>query len=251
MAGGVDIVLDGLGHAYRRRGETVRVLDGVDLHVPAGAYVSVMGSSGAGKSTLLAVLGGLEAPQTGTLAVGGRHLGHLDRRALAAYRRDTVGFVFQHFGLLDTLTATENVALPRLLVGDNRRRANRRARHWLDRVGLGHRAEHPPTALSGGERQRVAVARALVNEPALVLADEPTGNLDEETGAVVIDLLESLTTSQGATIVSVTHDRALAARADRHYRLLDGRLHEVTSGSPTAEPISGSAGGPTAGPVPT
>ncbi len=227
MAGGVDLVLEGLTHTYDPTGEHLTVLEDLDLTVEAGAYVSVMGASGAGKSTLLAVLGGLEPPQRGTVRVGGRSLGALRRDELAHYRRSTVGFVFQHFGLLATHTAVENVALARLLAGDSRRGATRRALAWLDRVGVADRATHRPGALSGGEQQRVALARALVNEPRLVLADEPTGNLDEGNGAQVVALLESLSHDQGCTVVTVTHDRELARRADRRYRLQDRRLVEV------------------------
>jgi len=200
------------------------VLDDLALQIPAGGYASIMGSSGAGKSTLLSVLGGLETPQSGEVIVGGTDLRHLSRNALAGFRRATVGFVFQHFGLLDTLTALENVALARVLGGEPARRSRLRAAELLELVGLGDRLSHPPARLSGGERQRVAIARALANEPRLVLADEPTGNLDEESSAHVIELLEHLPADQGCTLVIVTHDRRVAERASQHFRLAGGQL---------------------------
>ncbi|MPY92191.1 MAG: ATP-binding cassette domain-containing protein [Acidimicrobiia bacterium] len=200
------------------------VLDGVDVSVPAGGYLAVTGRSGAGKSTLLAVLGGLEAPQEGAVQVGGADLGALRGNALAAYRRSTVGFVFQHFGLLDFLTALENVELASTLDGLPARRRQQRAAELLAAVGMADRAGHRPLQLSGGERQRVAIARALANGPRLLLADEPTGNLDGASAATVIALLESVRADQGCTLVVVTHNRQLAARADAHLDLGDGRL---------------------------
>jgi putative ABC transport system ATP-binding protein len=202
-----------LHHRYRSPAGVLTVLDNVDLWVPAGGHLAVTGPSGSGKSTLLAVLGGLEAPQEGSVRVGGTDLHTLHGRDLAAYRQATVGFVFQHFGLLDTLNALENVELAASLGGRRARQRRQRARELLAAVGLHHRAGHRPSQLSGGERQRVALARAMVGEPRLLLADEPTGNLDEDSAAGVVELLESLHRDAGCTLVVVTHDRRLAARA--------------------------------------
>jgi putative ABC transport system ATP-binding protein len=221
---GIGISVEGLTHRYRAPGGEVIALDDVHLDIPAGCYASVTGASGAGKSTLLAVLGGLEPPRAGNVVVGGHDLHRLDRNELAAYRRDTVGFVFQHFGLLDSLTALENVALACSLNRVRARAGRQRATELLDAVGLADRRDHLSTTLSGGERQRVAIARALANEPGLVLADEPTGNLDEETAEPVVQLLEALPATRGCTVLVVTHDRRLAARAARHVHLVDGRV---------------------------
>jgi putative ABC transport system ATP-binding protein len=221
---GVALDLHELAHGYPSRSGRVEVLAGVDLSVPAGGYASVSGPSGAGKTTLLAVLGGLERPQSGRVVVGEHDLSGLAGDGLAAYRRSTVGFVFQHFGLLDTLTAAENVELACTLAGVPPARRRRRAADLLAAVGLSARVEHRPAALSGGERQRVALARALANQPRLLLADEPTGNLDGDSALRVIGLLEALRAEHGCTLVLVTHDQRLAARADHHYRIDAGRL---------------------------
>jgi len=200
------------------------VLDSVDLDVPAGGYVALTGPSGAGKSTLLAVLGGLEAPQAGSVRVGDHDLRGIGGDGLAGYRRSTVGFVFQHFGLLETLTALENVELAGTLAGEGASRRRARARELLDAGGVGERVGHRPLQLSGGERQRVAIARALVNRPQLVLADEPTGNLDEGSADAVVTLLESLPADHGCTLVIVTHNRTVAARARERVTLERGRV---------------------------
>ncbi len=205
------------------------MLDGLDLEVEAGGHVALMGQSGAGKSTLLALLGGLERPQEGSVVVDGHDLTGLSRDELAAFRRESVGFVFQHFGLLETLSAVENVELACTLAGVARRVRGRRARDLLASVGLGERAGHRPGELSGGERQRVAIARALANHPRVVLADEPTGNLDEDSTTMVVELLESLPAEHGCTLVVVTHNRALARRAGRLLALRGGRLQEAAS----------------------
>ena len=222
---GAAIVVRGLSHAFRAPEGTLHVLRDVSLDVPAGDYVTITGSSGAGKSTLLSVLGGLDAPQAGTVEVGGTNLHDLRGDGLAAYRRSTVGFVFQHFGLVETLTALENVELAAALAGMGRGARRRSAQRLLEAVGLADRAAHRPARLSGGERQRVAIARSLVNTPRLVLADEPTGNLDEESAVGVISLLERVHRELGGTLVVVTHNRLLAARAPRRLRLRDGSLH--------------------------
>ncbi len=221
---GAEIDARGLRHEYRTPGGILPVLQGVHLHVPAGGYASLSGPSGSGKTTLLSLLGGLERPQAGSLVVGGTDMATLGRDALAAFRRRTVGFVFQHFGLLDTLSARENVELACMLAGLSRSARRMRAVELLDAVALAPRADHRPAALSGGERQRVAIARSMANNPAVILADEPTGNLDEGSAAAVVELLESLRRDRGITLVMVTHHRELAARAVQRWALEDGRV---------------------------
>lgn len=216
----------GLRHRYASPAGELAVLDGLDLDVAAGSHVAVVGPSGAGKTTLLGVLGGLEAPQAGSVTVDGEDLAGLGGDELAAYRRATVGFVFQHFGLLDTLSAAENVELAGALAGTPRRQRRARAADLLDAVGLADRRRHRPGQLSGGERQRVALARALANDPRLLLADEPTGNLDEDAAARVRDLLDDVRRDRGCTLVLVTHNRGLARGADRIQVLRHGRLVE-------------------------
>jgi len=239
---GATIAVRGLTHSYGSGSRRLGVLAGLELDVEAGGYVAITGASGAGKSTLLSVLGGLDAPQAGQVVVGGHDLHALSRNRLADFRRDTVGFVFQHFGLLDTLTALENVALANTLTGERAAVGRRKALALLDAVGLADRAGHQPAALSGGERQRVAIARSLVNRPQLLLADEPTGNLDDDSTGVVIELLESLPADQGCTLVVVTHDHRLAARAERRFRLDAGRLLDTSVPGSVADTTSSSAG---------
>ena len=223
-ASGAAVEVHGLAHRFETPDGALTVLDGLDLSVEAGGYVALTGRSGAGKSTLLSVLGGLERPQRGQVRVGGHDLDALRGDGLAAFRRTTVGFVFQHFGLLGALTASENVELALTLAGTSRDRRRERAAELLDAVGLAGRARHRPRALSGGELQRVAIARALANEPRLVLADEPTGNLDEESTERVLDLLGTITAARGCTLIVVTHNRAVAARARARHRLDGGVL---------------------------
>ena len=203
-------------------GAEVTVLDRVSLDVARGECVAITGPSGSGKSTLLGLLAGLDTPASGTVEVDGVDLGGLDEDALARFRRDRIGFVFQSYHLIPTLTAVENVAVPLELasVGDARARATA----LLAEVGLGARGHHYPVQLSGGEQQRVALARAVAREPGLLLADEPTGNLDSATGAQIIELLLALNRERGSTLVLVTHDPALAAQADRQVALRDGRV---------------------------
>jgi putative ABC transport system ATP-binding protein len=205
----------------------VRAVDGVDLDVCAGETVAVMGPSGCGKSTLLHLLGGLERPSGGQVRLTGRRVDQMGERALAGLRRTAVGFVFQAFHLVDELTARENVELPALLAGCSPRAARRRALDLLDQVGLADRAGFLPAALSGGQRQRVAVARALSNDPLLVLADEPTGSLDSEATLDVLRLFASLHQA-GQTLVIVTHDSRIAATADRMISMRDGALIDET-----------------------
>jgi putative ABC transport system ATP-binding protein len=221
--GGVAISVRGLTHRYRTPTGPLVVLDDVDLDVPATGYAAVTGPSGAGKSTLLSVLGGLEPLQEGVATVGGTDLCGLHGDDLAAFRRATVGFVFQHFGLLEPLTAAENVELAGALAGRRPGERRRRAAELLEGVGLADRADHRPLQLSGGERQRVAIARALANRPRLLLADEPTGNLDEGSALSVIEALERSREEHGCTLVVVTHNRGLAARAPQCVALDRGR----------------------------
>jgi putative ABC transport system ATP-binding protein len=202
-------------------GRTVTVLDGVSIDVARGQCVAITGPSGSGKSTLLGLVAGLDTPTSGAVVVDGVDLGTLDEDALARFRRDRIGFVFQSYHLIPTLTAAENVAIPLELAGVSGARG--RASRLLDEVGLGARGHHYPVQLSGGEQQRVALARAMAREPVLLLADEPTGNLDSATGAAIIDLLLGLNRERGSTLVLVTHDPALAARTDRQIALRDGR----------------------------
>jgi ABC-type lipoprotein export system ATPase subunit len=228
-AGGVAVEVTGLRHQYRTQGGPLVVLDDLDCSIQAGEFVAITGRSGSGKTTLLSLLGGLERPQTGTVRVGDADISTLSGNALAGYRRSTVGFVFQDFGLVSPLTAEENIELALAFASVRGARRRRRARDLLDAVGLADRSHHRPAALSGGESQRVAIARALANHPRLVLADEPTGNLDDESAALVLDLLASLPAEHECTLVVVTHNSAIASRADRVLRLDGGKLTEIGS----------------------
>ena len=205
----------------------VRAVDGVDLVVEQGEAVSIMGPSGCGKSTLLHLLGGLERPDAGTLSLGDQRVDRLSEASWARLRRRTIGFVFQAFHLVDELTAVENVELPALLVGTSRRVARRRATQLLDRLGVADRAGHLPDRLSGGQLQRVALARALINEPLLVLADEPTGNLDSQATNEILRLFAELRDAR-QTLVLVTHDARVAATAERLLTMRDGTIVEDT-----------------------
>ena len=200
----------------------VNILRGIDLAVAAGETVSVVGPSGSGKSTMMMVIAGLERPSSGRIQVAGVDLDRLNEDGLALFRRKSVGIVFQNFHLIPTMTALENVAVPLELAGD--RDAFGKAARELESVGLGHRLTHYPGQLSGGEQQRVALARAFAVEPRLLLADEPTGNLDGETGQRVIDLMFELRARRGTTLLLITHDPALAQRCGRTVHLLDGRI---------------------------
>jgi ABC-type lipoprotein export system ATPase subunit len=217
----------GVRKDYGKGEGLVRAVDGVDLDVASGETVAVMGPSGCGKSTLLHLLGGLDRPSGGEVGLAGRRIDQLGERALARMRRTAVGFVFQAFHLMDELTAVENVELPALLAGRSPRAARRRAAELLERVGLADRAAFLPSALSGGQRQRVAIARALSNEPLVILADEPTGNLDSAATLDVLRLFESLHEA-GQTLVVVTHDARIAATADRLIAMRDGGFVDET-----------------------
>jgi putative ABC transport system ATP-binding protein len=217
----------GLRKEYGKEAGLVRAVDGVDLDVAPGETVAVMGPSGCGKSTLLHMLGGLDRPSGGEVHLAGRRVDQMGERALARLRREAVGFVFQAFHLMDELTARENVELPALLAGSSPRAARRRALDLLEQVGLTDRAKFLPSALSGGQRQRVAIARALANDPLVVLADEPTGNLDSEATLDVLRLFDSLHEA-GQTLVIVTHDSRIAATTDRMISMRDGAFIDET-----------------------
>jgi len=212
---------------YQSGARTLTVLDSITFEIAAGAFVAVVGPSGSGKTTLLGLLAGLDTPTRGRVVLDGADLGALNEDARARLRGEKVGFVFQSFQLIPTLTALENVSVPLELRGDADAAA--RARDLLARVGLADRATHLPAQLSGGEQQRVAVARAFANRPRILFADEPTGNLDGVTGARIIDLIESLNRESGSTVILVTHDASLADRTDRIIRLADGRVIADTS----------------------
>ena len=217
----------GLGRVVSVSGnaQPLTILDAVSFAVGEGETVAIVGASGSGKSTLLGLLAGLDTPSSGDVLIRGQSLAALDEDARAALRGEQVGFVFQSFQLLPALSALENVMLPLELAGVSRAEAT--ARDWLERVGLGGRVAHYPRQLSGGEQQRVALARAFATEPSLLLADEPTGNLDATTGAAIIELLFSLNRERGATLLLVTHDEELAARCDRQLRMHAGTLGEA------------------------
>ena len=217
------IAINNLRKSYALGGAVVHALAGVDLTIDAGTFHSIMGPSGSGKSTLLYLLGGLDRPTAGQIVVDGAALQEMDENALAAYRRSVVGFVFQSFNLISSLSAWENVAFPMRFTGVARRERRERAFALLERVGLADRRLHRPSELSGGQQQRVAIARSLVNEPRLVLADEPTGNLDTASGQSIMELLAELH-SDGRTIVVVTHDNSVAEHAHRAIRLRDGLI---------------------------
>jgi putative ABC transport system ATP-binding protein len=209
-----------------RLGEPVNALDGVSFTIPEGSYTAVMGPSGSGKSTLLNLVGCLDTPTEGAVVVGGQDVAALSDGGKARLRAESVGFVFQTFNLMPRLTAAENVALPLVFRDRPRREREGRARELLSQVGLGDRADHRPNELSGGQRQRVAIARALANEPALLLADEPTGNHDAETGIEIMALFEALHAA-GNTVLMVTHERHVAEHAERIVHVLDGRIERI------------------------
>jgi putative ABC transport system ATP-binding protein len=216
------IRIKGLTKHYQMGGTVVRALDGLDLDIDAHTLTVVMGPSGSGKSTLLYLLGGLDRATSGELSVDGARLDEMDENTLALFRRRTMGFVFQSFNLIPSMSALENVAFPMQFAGVNSSQRKEQARNLLGQVGLDNRADHRPTELSGGQQQRVAIARALVNNPSLILADEPTGNLDTSSGAAVMQLLSDLHSS-GRTVLVVTHDPRMTRFATHKIFLLDGR----------------------------
>ncbi len=213
-----------LSKAYTLGKRSLEVLRGVNLTVGRGDFLALRGASGAGKSTLLHLLGGLDSPNAGEIWFGGRNLAGLSPNELALFRNAKVGFIFQAYHLLPELDALENVCLPARMARMDAARTEARAQELLKRVGLLARLEHRPSELSGGEQQRVAIARALINEPALILADEPTGNLDSHTGEEIVELLCALRTERNATLIIATHDSRVAARAPRVVELVDGQI---------------------------
>ena len=217
------IRISGLKKHYQMGGTTVRALDGIDLEIAPHTFTVVMGPSGSGKSTLLYLLGGLDRATSGEIWVGDQSLGDMDENSLALFRRRTMGFVFQSFNLIPSMTALQNVAFPMQFAGAKPLQRDSQARSLLDQVGLGDRSDHRPTELSGGQQQRVAIARALVNDPSLILADEPTGNLDTASGVTVMQLLSDLHTS-GRTVLVVTHDPRMLRFATQTIYLLDGHV---------------------------
>jgi putative ABC transport system ATP-binding protein len=226
----------GVTRSYRMDGVSVDALRGVSLTIEEGDYAAIIGPSGSGKSTLMHLLGCLDRPTAGTLMVRGRDVSSLDDGELAELRNQTIGFVFQSFQLLPRTTALENVALPLVYRGVRRAERRRRAAEALEAVNLGHRIGHKPTQMSGGEQQRVAIARALVGEPAVLLADEPTGNLDTVNGDEVMAILERLNKERGVAVVLVTHEADIAARARRIVRVRDGLIEEDADG-PSADSL--------------
>jgi putative ABC transport system ATP-binding protein len=223
MTPGVPVVaVEDARREYRLDGLSVPALRGVTLAIDPGDYLAIVGPSGSGKSTLMHLLGGLDRPTSGRLLLGGRDVSSLSPAELARQRNQVIGFVFQSFHLLTRTSARDNVALPLIYRGMRRAQRRRRAEEMLARVGLSHRLSHRPSQLSGGEQQRVAIARALVTEPAVLLADEPTGNLDSASGESVLALLEEFNAERGVALAVVTHDRQIAARARRQITMRDG-----------------------------
>ena len=224
------IVAEELHKAYSRGSERVEALRGVNLQVPEGDFVVLLGPSGSGKSTLLNLLGGIDRPSGGALSVGGLDLHQLSEMELDRYRREHVGYVFQFNNLIPTLSAADNVALPLLARGSNWKSARREARTLLEELGLANRESHLPSELSGGEQQRVALARAVIGQPPLILADEPTGDLDAASAQVVLELMQQLNRERGTTFVLATHDTAISRLADQVVTLSDGRPQEHAEG---------------------
>lgn len=224
-----DIIIKarGIKRIYKLEGETVYALNGIDLDIYRNEYLSIMGPSGSGKSTLFNMVGGLDLPSEGNVLVDNQDLTKLGERKLAWLRCNRIGYIFQTFNLMPTLTATENVSMPLIFAGMPLDRAHDQASRVLDRVGLGDRLHHRPEELSGGQRQRVAVARALANNPAVILADEPTGNLDLKTGEEILGLLKELQQETGATIICATHDHKMLAASDRVVWIRDGVIDQI------------------------
>ena len=216
--------LTNINKTFHRGSEDIRVLNGLSLEIREGEFLALMGPSGSGKSTLLNLLAGLDGPTSGTLEVAGQRIDSLSRRELAHWRARHVGFVFQFYNLLPVLSAERNVELPLLLTSLSRAERKRHVATALEIVGLSHRANHTPRTLSGGEQQRVGIARAIVTDPTLILADEPTGDLDRKTGDGILDLLQGLNRQHNKTIVMVTHDPHAAERASRQLHMVDGQL---------------------------
>ena len=232
------LICSNINKTYQDGSNATPVLHDVSLSIKAGEHVAILGSSGSGKSTLLHILGGLDKPTSGQVEFNGKSLGKLSGNALAKLRNDEMGFIYQFHHLLGEFTALENVAMPLRIRGLSIKETHSKAKAMLEEVGLSHRTDHLPSTMSGGERQRVAIARALVTEPSVVLADEPTGNLDDSTGEQIYKLLTSLSEKKGTAFVVVTHDIALAAKMDRVLKIKDGRLasEALPVGSQDARP---------------
>ena len=217
----------GLTRVYKVGGQDVRALDGIDLDIAPGEFVALVGPSGSGKSTLLSLIGGLDRPSSGQIYVADLELGAANEKQLVTYRRERIGFIFQSFNLLMMRSAVENVETPLTIAGIAPKERRQRALELLESVGLKQRALHRPNELSGGEMQRVAVARALANKPLLLLADEPTGNLDSKTGGDILNLLREAVGERGVTLILVTHDPQVASFADRIVHLRDGKIQQI------------------------
>ena len=235
--------MKGVTKDYKLGKTLVRALRGLDMEIAKGEVVAIMGPSGSGKSTLMHMLGALDTPTTGVAMIDGSDLKSMKESHLVTFRGKKVGFVFQTFNLVQTLTALQNVELPMIFQGVGKTERIQKAKDLLARVGLADRIRHKPNELSGGERQRVAVARALANDPEIILADEPTGNLDTESGQSILDLLKELSVNDGKTVIIVTHDPEAAAIADRIIKLRDGRV-AVDSASETVSPVERPDTGP-------
>lgn len=218
------INLSGVSKVYQRGPEEIHALEGIDLAIESGEFIAITGKSGCGKSTLLHIIGGLEVPTTGQVSINGQNLNGLSDAQLTLFRRDQVGMVFQSFNLLPMLTVQENVALPRILQGYSYRRALEEATAWLEEVELGARQHHKPHQISGGEMQRAAIARALINDPLVIIADEPTGNLDTRLGTQVMEIFTRLQARWQKTVILATHAQEAARYSNRILQLIDGQL---------------------------
>ncbi|MCC7191950.1 MAG: ABC transporter ATP-binding protein [Phycisphaeraceae bacterium] len=221
------VAVRGVTREYRVGGEVVRALAGVDLDIYAGEYLSIMGPSGSGKSTLFNMIGGLDTPTTGSVTVQGVTIAMLSRVEQARLRNRCIGYIFQSYNIIPVMTAQQNVALPMLLGGMSVSDASAKAAELLEAVGLGHRLDHRPDQLSGGQQQRVAIARSFANDPAIILADEPTGNLDTRTGEEIIDRLSKLSRERGVTIISATHDHKMLNVSDRVVTIRGGKIDKI------------------------
>lgn len=213
-----------LNRHYQLGTETVRALDGVNLTIESGEFMGIVGPSGSGKSTLLYLLGGLDQPTSGHIWIEDEDIVKLDEDELARFRQKMIGFVFQSFNLIPTMTAVQNVEFPMIFARVSPKERTERAQHMLELVGLADRINHKPTELSGGQQQRVSIARSLVNNPAIILADEPTGNLDSKSGQDIINILQQLNQDEQRTVIMVTHDESLLSVTSRHIKLLDGHI---------------------------
>lgn len=220
---------------YKVGDETVRALDGVDFDIHHGEFCAIVGTSGSGKSTLLNMLAGLEKPTKGSIVIGGQHIENLKEGELVAFRRNNVGFIFQSFHLMGTMNAVENVALPLSFRGEERKTRTKKAKQMLELVGLRKHRKHMPNQMSGGQQQRVGVARALVVDPKIIFADEPTGNLDSHTSEDVMKLIQRVVREQKKTLVMVTHDNHLATYADRVFHISDGKIIKIEEHGRTRE----------------